>query len=107
MSGSSGGGFERTGGSCEDLVIDTQVSSPRAAVVASLKIDDVLDVQVQQQGNTSVVVLLVDGQLAGGVASPEVQKLRECLQQGTKYRARVTNVSGAHVAVRISAVHAA
>lgn len=108
MSGSGGsgygGGFERSGVSCEDLVINTQLSSPQALVVARLTVGDMLDVQVQQQGNIAVVVLLQNVQLAGGVASPEVQQLRECLQAGTVYEARVTSVSGAHIGVRISAV---
>lgn len=111
MSGSGGGGygggFERAGASCEDLVINTQVGSPQAAVIAAISVNDILDVQLQQQGNVSLVVLLFRGQLAGGIASPEIQRLRECLQGGTAYTARVTSISGAHVGVRIAAVGAA
>ncbi|HET8899628.1 MAG TPA: hypothetical protein VFN09_12725 [Rhodanobacteraceae bacterium] len=111
MSGSSGGGFgggfERSGVSCEDLIINTQLGSPRAAVIPSLQIGTELDVQVQQQNNISVVVLVLNNQIAGGITAPEVQQLRECIQAGTVYAARVTNISGAHVGVRIAAIPSA
>jgi hypothetical protein len=103
-SGGYGGGFERSGVSCEDLIIDTQLGSPRAAVIPLLKVGTVLDVQVQQQNNITVVVLVLNGQVAGGIAAPEVQQLRECIQAGTAYTARVTSISGAHVGVRIQSV---
>ena len=108
MSGSSGGGygggFERAGVSCDDLIINTQVGSPRAALIPQLQVGSTLDVQIQQQNNISVVVLVLNGQIVGGITAPEVQQLRECIQAGTAYVARVTSISGAHIGVRISAV---
>lgn len=107
MSGSGGsgydGGFERVAASCEDLVINTQIGSPRADVLKLLRVGTELDVQVQQQNGISVVVLTLNGQLAGGVVSPDLQRLRECILSGTVYHAYVTSISGAHVGVRISA----
>lgn len=106
MSGSGGsgygGGFERSGASCEDLVINTQISSPQAAVVSALQVGTLLDVVIQQHGTMTVVALLYNGRLAGGVASPDVQRLRDCIESGTIYQARVTNISGAHIGVRIA-----
>lgn len=111
MSGSGGGGyaggFERSGVSCEDLIIDTQLGSPRAAVIPQLQVDTMLEVQLQQHNNMSVVVLVLNGQIAGGITAPEVLQLRECMQAGTAYTARVTSVSGAHVGVRIASARPA
>jgi len=106
MSGSSGGG----GGpdtptfSCEDLVIKAQIASPKAAVVSKLKMGDVLDVAVQTIGGVAVVVLLFKGKLAGGLASPHLSRLRECIDGGTTYQATITAISGAQINVTVEAV---
>lgn len=107
MSGSGGGGFGGgfgDGPSCDDLVIDTQISSPRAKVVSTLNVNDHLDVAVDQQSGVKVVVLIRSGAIAGGIASPDVQRLRECLEAGTAYSARVTRINGAQISVRIVAI---
>jgi hypothetical protein len=80
MSGSGGGGG---GGSdtpvlvCEDLVLKAQIASPKAVVVSKLGIGDVLTVAVQTIGGTAVVVLLAKSKLAGGLAAPNLSRLRE------------------------------
>lgn len=106
MSGSGGGGgggdypaVER----CEDLVIDTQLSSPKPAVVNGLKKGDVLQVAVQTVGSTAVVVVTHQGQLAGGLASPEIQRLRECINKGVRYIATVVAKNAGQVTVRVTA----
>lgn len=106
MSGSGGGGG---GGSdtpvlaCEDLVIKAQIASPKAAVVSKLGIGDVLAVKVQTIGGTAVVVLLSKSKLAGGLAAPNLSRLRECIEGGTTYQATVTAVSGAQINVTVEA----
>ena len=52
----------------------------------------------------STVVLTHQGQVAGGIADPSVQRLRECLTQGTQYTATVRTVNGGLVTVRIAPV---
>lgn len=98
--GSGGGGGEM---SCAALEIDTQVSSPKADVVRQLKKDDVLQVTLRQENGAVIVSLLFKGQLVGGVASPLLPRLRECMQQGTEYVAVVTAISGGQVKIRIEA----
>lgn len=110
MSGSNGGsggggGSWEAPSTCENLVIDTQLSSPKPAVIAGIKVGDVLDVTLQQGAGTTVVVMH-GGQIAGGLASPQVQRLRECLEGGTVYGAEVTAINGAQVKIRVSAVGA-
>jgi hypothetical protein len=105
MSGSGGGGGPDTPVlSCEDLVIHTQIASPKAAVVSKLSVGDVLDVAVQMQGGTAVVVLLFKGKQAGGLASPHLGHLRECIENGTTYQARVTGINGAAITVSVEAI---
>jgi len=108
MSGSSGsnygGGFTSVAPSCEDLVINTQISSPKPAVIQGIAVGTVLVVAVQQIGSVTAVVVMHQGQVAGGVASPRVVLLRECIQNGTTYQATVTAVSGPLVSIRIEAV---
>ena len=101
--GSYGGGFE-SASTCEALVIDTQLSSPKEDVVSKIKIGDELDVDVRQIGSTAVVVVLHNGSVAGGIAAPQVQKLRECIAAGTTYIAKVTSKSDGQVRVRIASV---
>lgn len=105
MSGSGGSGysgnFERVD-SCDLLVIETQLGSPKEEVVNTIKAGDVLDVTVQSMGAISVVVILHEGQVAGGVAAPEVQKLRECIAQGTTYEATVISKNDGQLRIRIA-----
>jgi len=104
-------GFDGTGGpispgsTCESLVIDTLLASPRQDVIGNFRIGDFLDVSL---GNNDVGQRVVEvrfqGQLAGGLASPAVGRLRECLEGGTRYQARVTGKRDALVRVRVTAV---
>jgi len=107
MSGSGGGGGgspETPVASCEDLVIETQLSSPKDDVVDKIKVGDSLDVGIQTKSGTSVVVVLYKGKVAGGLASPLVGRLRECLNNDTQYKAKVLSKSGGQVRVRVEAV---
>lgn len=103
-SGSSGGiGYSTGADSCESLVITTQLNSPKPAVVEKICVGDKLDVVTVQMGATTAVVAMHGGDLAGGLASPDLQKLRECLAGGTYYVATVIGKNDGQVTVRVSA----
>lgn len=106
MSGSSGGGGgnEPPNSSCESLVFETLLSSPKPNVIAQLGVGTILSVGTQQSGGVTVVVVLHQGQVAGGLASPQVARLRECIAQGTQYEARVLSISNGQVRVRVKAI---
>lgn len=108
MSGSGsngfGGGFEAGDFSCENLVINTAIASPQPAVVSVLKVNYILQVDLQTVGTTTAVVVKHQGQVAGAVASPDVQRLRRCIDAGKLYEAKVTAINGAHISIRIAAV---
>lgn len=107
MSGSSGSssgiGFSVGADSCESMVITTQLNSPKPAVVEKIRVGDKLDVASVQMGGTTAVVAMHGGELAGGLASPDLQKLRECLAGGTYYVATVIEKNDGQVTVRVSA----
>jgi hypothetical protein len=87
--------------SCENLVFETQLASPKEEVVAQLKRGDILDVHLDQLSGMSVVQALWNGHVAGGIASPQVQRLLACLREGSTYAAEVISVLGGQVKVRI------
>jgi outer membrane lipoprotein SlyB len=101
--GGSGGGWEPQPSPCHLLAINTQLSSPKAGVIAGLEVGEVLEVALQGGAGTSVVVLR-HGQVAGGLASPDIQRLRECLESGTHFSATVREINGAQVKVSVRAV---
>lgn len=103
-SGDGGGGFGAPMGTCETLVIDTQLSSPKASVIAFINIGDVLEVTTETNGDTTTVVVKRNGAIAGGLAAPLVQRLRQCIEDGTQYNAKVTAKKDALVRVRVSAI---
>jgi len=109
MSGSGGGyggGFDGDTPSCEDLDFETQLGSPKPEVVSKISVGDVLALRARQSGTITLVEALYDGKVAGGIASPKIATLRECLAQGFIYGATVTARNGGQVTVRISVVKA-
>lgn len=103
-SGDSGysGGYQDFQISCEKLVIDTQLSSPKEEVINKIRVGQVLDVGIKKEADKSLVVVLVGSAVAGGVASPQIHQLRECIEKGTFYEARVQSIKDGQVRVRIS-----
>lgn len=89
--------------SCEDLVINTQLGSPKAAVVAKLTVGDELTVELEQAKGTTLVVAKFKNEIAGGLTSPELAQLRSCLEGGTRYVAKVQSITGGQVRVKVSA----
>lgn len=90
---------------CERLFIDTQLSSPRADVVSQLHAGDRLEVALDT-GRRDIVVVLHRGVLAGGLAAPNLSRLRDCLNGGTVYEAEVVEVNGGQIRVHVKAVGA-
>lgn len=108
MSGSGGGGGGGGGGStpspCETLRFEAQLTSPQAAVVATLSVGDVLDVALANLKGQTVVQVLKSGQVAGGLTGPDAARLRTCLDDGHNYMATVLVINGGQVRVRVTHV---
>ncbi len=102
MSGSSGFGGGASGPevSCDRLVINTMLASPRPGMVGSLYPGQILDVELF----SGTVVVQQGKELVGGLASPLVQRLKTCIEEGTKYQARVMSKNNALVRLQVSPV---
>jgi len=109
MSGSGGGGYaggdEGFNDNCENLVVHTQLSSPKSDVIQNISEGDVLDVGLQKGEQSTVVVVMFNNQVAGGVACPQIHTLRTCIEKGTDYKAVVQSIKAGQVKVKISARH--
>lgn len=106
MSGSGGGSstWDTPVGSCERLVIETQLSSPQPAAIGALKVGDVLEIALQQSGTVAVVVALANGTMVGGIAATSLNQLRDCIVGGSIYQATIIAINGAQIRIRITAV---
>lgn len=107
MSGSSGGGGG--GGDphpprCDTLQFDAQLVSTQAAVVATLKVGDVLDVSLSVYKGQSVVQVMHQGQVVGSLTGPDANQLRKCIEDGHQYKATVLIINGGQVRVRVEHV---
>jgi len=103
MSG-NGDGDNPIGGnegvSCENLVIDTQLSSPNKEVLESLSVGDILYISiVSDQG--PVQALTNNGDVAGGILSSRVIDLVNCIVNDHQYLADVLEINGAICRIRI------
>lgn len=87
--------------SCSTLQFETQLASPKASVVATITVGDLLEISLSQSSNQQTVVALHDGDEAGGIVDPHLSQLRNCLNQGELFQARALQVSGGQVRLRI------
>ena len=106
MSGSGGGsglGFGGGGGaiSCSSLSIITQLASPKAAIIATLKVGELLNVELTPPAGP-VQLLTNTGEIAGAVLSPDVAELIQCLNDDYKYAAKVLEIKGGNCKVLIT-----
>ena len=68
---------------CEKLTIDTQLSSPDPHVVAQLSIGVIMGIMQIDSNGTLLTVAMHNGMQAGGIASPYIQRLHDCMNNGT------------------------
>lgn len=104
MSGSGGsvggGGFDYEL-PCENLRFEAQLTSPQPAVVATLVVTEVLDIEINIINEQVVLQVLKNGQVAGGLAGPDATRLRNCIEQNHRYKATVRLVNSGQVRVLI------
>lgn len=105
MSGGGGSGGDYGGGSqpdepydCERLRFEAPVHSPVAALVSTLAVGDVLDVQLEPAPARRVVVM-TGGSVVGSMVD-HLPQLIHCLQIRA-FTATVISISGSVVRVRV------
>ena len=105
MSGSSGGGGSINRPSdnedCANLVINTNLASPKADVIAKLKVGDQLSVEAASEQGP--IQALRGRSVAGNIVSREQVRLLNCLNQGTAYIAEVLSITGGQCKVQVRA----
>jgi hypothetical protein len=102
--GGGGGGGDSYSPPCDTLRFDAQLVSTQPAVVAMLKVGDVIDVALAVMKGQTVVQVLHNGQVAGGLTGLDANKLRSCMDDGHQYKATVLSINGGQVRVRVEHV---
>ena len=78
----------------------THIATPIPAIIASLKVGDVLDV-VLKPPRGPVELITKSKQSAGGILPSLIATLIECISEGYHYKAEVIEKKGGNVQVRI------
>jgi len=106
MSGSGGGGglpsINRPSAteSCDDLVINTNLASPRTEVVTHLEPGNILDIRLEgDQG--PIVAVDGNGNVAGSIISREQLRLLSCIVAGTQFVAEILSIINGQCQVQI------
>lgn len=102
MSGGSTDGYipsQKTSFDCETGTIVTNVASIDLSVLSHHKVNDILDVILN---NNSVTLENENGEILGSVLHPDVKDLIECLKKGNNYYAQIMLISGTICRVLIS-----
>jgi hypothetical protein len=95
------GGGERPSTPC-DLVENTTLNSPVRAVIATLRVGDVLDVTLDPGPPQRLLAQRGNGDIAGSITSPSMLQLIRCITRGNySYEAEVLSIRGAICQVQI------
>ena len=97
--GSGGGGAQRE---CPDFYEETILNSPNHIVLANIEEDDALDVVINEEGGQSIVVAVdSDGNVAGSITVGSLAHLIECIEEGYDYEAVVMDIEGGRCRVQV------
>lgn len=86
---------------CEKLAFRTQLASPNIEILHKLKVGDQLAITLETKG--SIVAVTKDKALTyvGGILSRNQSKLKNCLQNGFKFIAKITALDGGNCEIQI------
>lgn len=102
MSGSGGGGgYYEPGSGCEGLVEKTVLNSPVATVLARLKAEDRLLLEVKTNKGNKIVVAVSKKQVAGSITIARLPVLIKCIESGHGFVAIVISVKSGRCEVQI------
>jgi len=106
MSGgdSTGGGFDPgVEISCSTLFEKTILNSPKPQVLAKIKVNDLLNLQLMPSGASKVLVAMTqEGEVAGSITSSKLPKLIHCIEyEHFSYIATVDRVDGGRCEITI------
>lgn len=84
-----------------DIVEETVLNSPNAAVVSTLSVGDILHIELEFDSEKRVVAKSPGGEIAGSITSTRLLDLIECIQEGHEYEAEVTSAQGGLIPIEI------
>ena len=99
-SGGSGGGSYEPQPDCKDIVEKTVLNSPNAAVLAQLKPQDQLTLEVKPKGGKTVVAVWKK-QTAGSITFAQIAALKNCIEAGHKFIAVVLQIKSGRCEVLV------
>lgn len=103
--GSLGDGDGATADDCLLLIFFTRLNSTDQAVLADLRVNEVLALEFQSpDSRRGVVAKTADGRTAGSITSADLARLLRCMGRGLRYQAIVTSLKGGACDVRVSPV---
>ena len=105
MSGSGGGNspsfnIPSQNDSCENIIINTNLASPQAIVIANLTVGNRLNI-IAATDQGPIQALDGNGQIAGNIISREQIRLLNCIRQGTVYVADIIEIDNGQCQVQI------
>lgn len=103
--GGDGGAFGGSGGNydfdCSRVSTKTNIVSPDPVVVSSLRIGDLLDVQLRS-ATGPVIAVTNAGEVAGSLFVINLGALIACIINGHEFTAKILSINGGNVQVLIS-----
>lgn len=82
---------------CNQLTFDSSLTDPDLDVVSNLKLDEEIDVRLDDRYPAAYLA----ERRIGGIAEGMPGRLAACLRDGFRFGARVVELDGAYVKVRI------
>lgn len=109
MSGSGGGGGSDFGGGgsglpafdCSRVSITTNIISPNVAVLAALKVGDVLQITLHT-ATGPLIATAPGGGILGAVFTKDPTALINCINGGYTYKAKILKIASGDVQILIS-----
>lgn len=81
------------------------INSPKANVLQGVKVEDVLDVEVDDTGRSRVLVVKHNGQVAGSLTFNGYLVVIDCIMvNGVVFKATVLNIAGGVYEVRVEPI---
>ncbi len=81
------------------------INSPKAAVLAPLRVGDILQVDVDRSGPAPILIVKsLAGALAGSLTFMGYLELIQCIDAGQQYEAVILSITGAVYEVRVQPI---
>lgn len=86
---------------CSTLYLTTKLATPNPELIANLEIGVVLDVSLS---NGSIVVVTDSNEIIGSVIGRDSVKLKNCMENGYSFSAKIINLNGGSCDVLIKSI---